>query len=53
LDPAYRRLTEQQIRQLGRDFGVTYFVPARAGSFSFPIAYQDGGWTAYFVGEGG
>lgn len=53
LDPAYRRLTEEQVRQLGRDFGVTYFVPARAGSFSFPIAYQDGGWTAYFVGGGG
>ena len=49
LDPAYRRLTEDQIRQLARDFGVTYFVPFRPGNFSFPIAYQAGGWTVYEV----
>lgn len=49
LDAAYRRLTEDQVRALARDFGVTHFVPARAGSFSFPIVYQSGGWTVYAV----
>lgn len=49
LDAAYRRLTEDQVRMLAREFGVTYFVPARAGSFSFPIVYQAGGWTVYEV----
>jgi hypothetical protein len=49
LDNAYRRLTEDQVRQLARDFGVTHFVPARAGSYSFPIVYQSGGWTVYDV----
>lgn len=49
LDPAYRRLTEERIRQLAREFGVTHFVPARAGSFSFPLVYQSGGWTVYEV----
>jgi hypothetical protein len=53
LDPAYRRLTEDQVRQLAQDFGVTYFVPARAGTFAFPIAFQAGGWTVYQVGAGG
>lgn len=49
LDPAYRRLTEEQVRGLAREFGVTHFVPARAGDFSFPIVYQSGGWTVYEV----
>jgi hypothetical protein len=49
LDPAYRRLTEAQVRALAREFGVTHFVPARAGNFSFPIVYQSGGWTVYQV----
>ena len=49
LDQAYRRLTEEQIRQLSREFGVTHFVPARAGDFSFPVVYQSGGWTVYEV----
>jgi hypothetical protein len=49
LDPAYRRLTEEQIRQLSREFGVTHFVPARTGDFSFPVVYQSGGWTVYEV----
>ncbi|MCC7107005.1 MAG: hypothetical protein IT307_17880 [Chloroflexi bacterium] len=49
LDAAYRRLTEDKVRQLARDFGVTHFVPARAGNFSFPIVYQQGSWTVYQV----
>ncbi|MCC6179522.1 MAG: hypothetical protein IT305_29785 [Chloroflexi bacterium] len=49
LDPAYRRLTEQQIRELSARFGVTHFVPARAGDYTFPIVYQDGGWMVYQV----
>lgn len=49
LDQAYRRLTEDRVRELARDFGVTYFVPARDGNFSFPIVYQSGGWTVYEV----
>lgn len=49
LDPAYRRLTEDRIRQLAQEFGVTHFVPARAGSFSFPVVYQSGGWTVFEV----
>jgi hypothetical protein len=49
LDAAYRRLTEDQVRQLARDFGVTHFVPARAGNYSFPIVYQQGAWTVYAV----
>jgi hypothetical protein len=49
LDQAYRRLTEDRIRELAARFKVTYFVPARAGDFSFPIVYQEGGWTVYRV----
>jgi hypothetical protein len=49
LDQAYRRLTEQQIRELAARFKVTHFVPARAGEFSFPVVYQEGGWTVYDV----
>lgn len=49
LDRAYRRLTDEQVRSLARDFGVTHFVPARAGDFSFPVVYQQGGWTVYQV----
>ena len=49
LDPMYRRLTEERIRDLASRFGVTHFVPARAGDFSFPIVYQQGGWTVYEV----
>jgi hypothetical protein len=49
LDPAYRRLTEEKVRQLAQEFGVTHFVPARAGSFTFPIVYQQGAWTVYEV----
>lgn len=49
LDQAYRRLTEQRIRELAAQFKVTHFVPARAGDFSFPIVYQEGGWTVYEV----
>jgi hypothetical protein len=50
LDPMYRRLTEDRVRALATRFGVTYFVPARAGDFSFPIVYQQGAWTVYEVG---
>jgi hypothetical protein len=49
LDQAYRRLTEERIRELATRFGVTHFVPARDGDFTFPIVYQDGGWTVYRV----
>jgi hypothetical protein len=49
LDQAYRRLTEERVRDLASRFKVTYFVPARAGDFSFPIVYQEGGWTVYEV----
>jgi hypothetical protein len=49
LDPMYRRLTEERIRELAARYGVTHFVPARAGDFSFPIVYQQGGWTVYEV----
>jgi hypothetical protein len=49
LDQAYRRLTEQRVRELAARFKVTHFVPARAGDFSFPIVYQEGGWTVYEV----
>ncbi|MBA2447716.1 MAG: hypothetical protein H0V51_06790 [Chloroflexi bacterium] len=49
LDPMYRRLTEERVRDLASRFGVTHFVPARAGDFSFPIVYQQGGWTVYAV----
>jgi hypothetical protein len=49
LDQAYRRLTEQRIRELAAEFKVTHFVPARAGDFSFPVVYQEGGWTVYEV----
>jgi hypothetical protein len=49
LDQAYRRLTEQRIRELAARFKVTHFVPARAGEFSFTIVYQEGGWTVYDV----
>lgn len=49
LDPMYRRLTEDRIRDLAARFGVTHFVPARAGDFSFPVVYQQGGWTVYEV----
>lgn len=52
LDQAYRRLTEQRIRELAAGFKVTYFVPARAGDFSFPTVYQEGGWTVYDVTGG-
>jgi hypothetical protein len=52
LDQAYRRLTEDRIRDLAARFKVTYFVPARAGDFSFPIVYQEGGWTVYQVTSG-
>jgi hypothetical protein len=49
LDPAFRRLTEEHVRALSREFGVTHFVPARPGNFTFPVVYQAGGWTAYEV----
>ena len=49
LDPLYRRLTEDRVRDLAARYGVTHFVPARAGEFSFPIVYQQGGWTVYEV----
>jgi len=49
LDPQYRRLTEARVRELAARFGVTHFVPARAGEFTFPIVYQQGGWTVYEV----
>ena len=49
LDQAYRRLTEQRIRDLATRFKVTHFVPARAGDFSFPVVYQEGGWTVYEI----
>src|SRR6266542_3899067 len=49
LDPAYRRLTEERVRDLAGEYGVTHFVPARAAEFSFPIVYQKGGWTVYEV----
>jgi hypothetical protein len=49
LDPAYRRLTEERIRELAARFGVTHFVPARAGDFSFPVIYRQGAWTVYQV----
>jgi hypothetical protein len=49
LDQAYRRLTEERVRELAARFKVTHFVPARAGDFAFPIVYQEGGWTVYEV----
>lgn len=49
MDQAYRRLTEERIRELAARFKVTHFVPARAGDFTFPIVYQEGGWTVYEV----
>jgi hypothetical protein len=49
LDPAYRRLTEERVRALAADFGVTHFVPARPANFTFPVVYQSGGWTVYEV----
>jgi hypothetical protein len=49
LDQEYRRLTEERIRELAARFKVTHFVPARAGEFTFPIVYQEGGWTVYEV----
>ncbi|MGE3911588.1 MAG: hypothetical protein AB7K36_19680, partial [Chloroflexota bacterium] len=49
LDQAYRRLTEERIRDLAARYRVTHFVPARAGDFSFPVVYQEGGWTVYEV----
>jgi hypothetical protein len=49
LDPVYRRLTEERVRDLAARFGVTHFVPARAGEFSFTVVYQQGGWTVYEV----
>lgn len=49
LDQAYRRLTEERVRELARRFKVTHFVPARAGEFSFPVVYREGGWTVYEV----
>jgi hypothetical protein len=49
LDQMYRRLTEERIRELAARYGVTHFVPARAGDFSFPVVYQKGGWTVYDV----
>lgn len=49
LDPAYRRLTEDRVRELAARFKVTHFVPARAGDYSFPIVYQQGAWTVYQV----
>jgi hypothetical protein len=52
LDQAYRRLTEDRVRDLAARFKVAYFVPARAGDFSFPIVYQEGGWTVYQVTSG-
>jgi hypothetical protein len=52
LDPAYRRLTEERVRDLAREFGVTHFVPAWPGAFSFPIVYQSGAWTVYQVSAG-
>jgi hypothetical protein len=52
LDQAYRRLTEERIREIAARFKVTHFVPARAGDFTFPIVYQEGGWTVYDVSSG-
>ncbi len=49
LDPAYRRLTEERVRELAARFGVTHFVPARAGDYTFPIVYRQGAWTVYQV----
>jgi hypothetical protein len=49
LDPAYRRLTEERIRELAARFGVTHFVPARAGDYTFPVVYRQSGWTVYEV----
>jgi hypothetical protein len=49
LDLAYRRLTEERIRDLAARYKVTHFVPARAGDFSFPVVYREGGWTVYDV----
>ncbi|MCC7372237.1 MAG: hypothetical protein IT306_27730 [Chloroflexi bacterium] len=49
LDQAYRRLTEDRIRELAARYKVTHFVPARAGDFSFPVVYQQGAWTVYEV----
>ncbi len=49
LDQAYRRLTEERVRELADRFQVTHFVPARADDFSFPVVYQEGGWTVYDV----
>ena len=49
LDQAYRRLTEERIRELAARYKVTHFVPARAGEFTFPVVYQEGGWTVYEV----
>lgn len=51
LDPMYRRLTEDRVRELAARFKVTYFVPARAGDYSFPVVYQQGAWTVYDVGS--
>ncbi len=49
LDSAYRRLTEARVRELAARFGVTHFVPARAGDYTFPVVYRQGGWTVYEV----
>jgi hypothetical protein len=49
LDQAYRRLTEERVRELAARFQVTHFVPARTGDFTFPVVYQEGGWTVYDV----
>ncbi|MFN8521705.1 MAG: hypothetical protein U0821_01190 [Chloroflexota bacterium] len=51
LDSAYRRLTEERIREMGRLYGVTHFVPARTAEFTFPVVYQRGGWTVYKVSD--
>ena len=52
MDQAYRRLTEERIRELAARYKVTHFVPARAGDFSFPVVYREGGWTVYEVRAG-
>ena len=49
MDQAYRRLTEERIRDIAARYKVTHFVPARAGDFSFPVVYREGGWTVYEV----
>ena len=49
LDPSYRRLTEERVRDLAARYSVTHFVPARTGEFTFPIVYQKGGWMVYQV----